>query len=79
MTVLLHVAKVTLLFRIIQEIILVYMSGSHVNTKVFVREGQKKRDRQGDVVMEGEVVVTGLLASTGRKSHEPRDAGASRC
>lgn len=55
MTVLLHIAKVTLLSRIIQEIILVYMSGSHGNTKVFVREGQKKRDTEGDVVMEAEL------------------------
>lgn len=75
---LLHIAKVSLLSRIIQEIILVYMSGSHVNTKVFIREGQKKRVRQGDVGMEAEVVVIGLLASTGRKSREPRNAGASR-
>ena len=74
MTILLHVAKVTLLSRIIQEIILVYMNGSHINTKVFIREGQKKRVRQGDVVMEAEVVVIGLLASTGRKSHEPMQA-----
>lgn len=57
---------------------MVYMSGSHVNTKVFIREGQKKRVRQGDVGMEAEVVVIGLLASTGRKSREPRNAGASR-
>lgn len=78
MTMLLHVTKVSLLSRIIQDIILVYMSGSHVNTKVFIREGQKKRVRQGDVGMEAEVVVIGLLASTGRKSREPRNAGASR-
>ena len=38
-----------------------------------------EEESQGDVVMEAEVVVMGLLASTGRKSHDPRNAGASRC
>lgn len=63
---LLHIAKGTGLFRIIQEIILDYLSGPHVNTSVFIRRRYKSL-RMGDVVMEAEVEVIGLLASTERK------------